>query len=389
MTFLRVTANCLWPLLVCALLSGCVLFERSASCTTRKLLPPSQIGKTSEQEDRSDFCHYRGALARWYVPYAVMSLNVYRPDGLDDDEADKAKSCAEGGPKIPCPKSWQNSRWQGDVERDNRETGLYMEAFKRDNGSERRREVVIAFRGTEWRDLKDWRANLRWFMPVLNRTDEYPLARRKAVEWVALACQGLGSSFDKLTVVMTGHSLGGGLAQNAAYAVQRSLAPALVPQDGGVSEEERKAHERLAGCPYKKVTVRTVAFDPSPVTGYRDGQAFDTCDNPLSTQCRRPIVIRLYERGEILSGPRRILSWFNPLATNICEDRHDLGEVGLPITQHQMRRITSGLLWLATMTGDQEAAEIYTRYCPLGGSSPDGALLCHDAKFDCPLEAAR
>ncbi len=381
----RLAQRSLELVLACLVFSGCALFERSAACTTRKLLPPERLGVVSEQ-DRPDFCHYHGALARWYVPYAIMSLNTYRPDGLDDAAADGAESCRDGDHKVLCPAPWQRSRGKHDVEADNRATGLFMESFQRSDG--RHVEFVIAFRGTEWRSLEDWRANLRWVMPGLRTTDEYPRARRKSVKWVAEVCQGIGRTYESLTVIMTGHSLGGGLAQSAAYAVQRALAPGLVPQDGGLSWEEREAQELLAGCPYAKVQVQVVAFDPSPVTGYRDGQALAKCENPLSKECRRPIVMRLYEKGEILAYPRRVLSWFNPLATNICEDRYYFADGRLPVGLHQMRRIASGLIWLAKETGDVEAATIYSRYCPVGNGAESGPLLCSAAKFDCPLQKA-
>ena len=282
-----------------------------------------------------------------------------------------------------CPAVWRGSRQEAFTEKDNDVTGLFMESFKRADGD--RIEHVIAFRGTEFTHLNDWRANLRWFQPGFRNTDQYPLARRTAVQWVARACQGIGTASKRLDVVMTGHSLGGGLAQSAAHAVERALAPGLVSRDGALTQEERDAQQLLSACPQDKVRVRAVAFDPSQVTGYRDGQPIPECENPLSGQCRRPVVLRVYQKGEVLAWPRRVLSWFNPLDPNICEDRFDLDRTyRLPVTQHQMRRIAGGLLWVAKGGGDEPAAEIYDRYCPKDGSDGTGRLACIPRTYECP-----
>jgi len=191
------------------------------------------------------------------------------------------------------------------------------------------------------------------------------------VQWVARACQGVGRAYKRLDIVMTGHSLGGGLAQarptrwNARW---------------------RPSWSRSTACPQDKIRVRAVVFYPSPVTSYRDGQPIVECENPRSERCRRPIVMRVYQKGEALAWPRHILSWFNPLDPNLCEDRCDLDRTyRLPVTQHQMRRIAGGLLWMARGNGDKPAEEIYDRYCPQDGGEGTGRLVCIPRKYECPL----
>ena len=390
-------------MLACLVFSGCSLFEHSATCTTRKLIPPESFQLNAEAE-RPDFCHYQGALAAWYVPYAIMSLNAYRPDGLDDMTADRTESCQDQTNKVRCPEAWVGSRLGEEgryFEANNRATGLFMESFEREYTDESRKtrhvEYVLAFRGSEFTDVSDWRANFRWFMPGLRAGDEYPEARQTSVEWVASACRGLGTDFDQLDVTMAGHSLGGGLAQNAGYAVARALQPGLAPASGELSDQERKEQELLAACPQEKVRVRVVAFDPSPVTGYRDEQGLPRCENPLSRRCRAPIIMRLYEKGEILAPLRRVVSWFNPLWPNICEDRYSSAPGGpwhLPITQHQMRRLAGGLVWMARTSGDPDAISIYDQYCPQGKDTPsrdpvlhrEPLLDCGQPEFDCSAD---
>ncbi len=125
------------------------------------------------------------------------------------------------------------------------------------------------------------------------------------------------------------------------------------------------------------------------MTGYRDEQPLLRCDNPLSNECRVPIIMRVYESGEVLSPLRRFISWFNPLWPNICEDRYSFGVGGLPVTKHQMRRLAGGMIWKASVAGDAEAKAIYDEYCPAGAATPSdpntgGPLLeCSQPAYPC------
>jgi pimeloyl-ACP methyl ester carboxylesterase len=140
--------------------------------------------------------------------------------------------------------------------------------------------VAVAFGGTIFDNGKDWRANLRWFLP--GRNDEYTQVVRTFapafVEEFERRFKGKdGESLSKVKLFSTGHSLGGGLAQQFAYSLP--LTP-IVPR------------------------VHTVyAFDPSPVTGFfsvpvllRDKNKWDL------------FIDRIYERGEILALVRSLTS---------------------------------------------------------------------------------
>ena len=360
----------------CLAVSGCSLFERSASCAARKIIAPDVL-KIQSEKDTPSFCRYHRALAGLYAPYAIASLNAYIPPGLT--AGTEALSCVDAVHKVRCP-----AGWKPDDEAKKSAGGLFMEAFTHDTtrlAFPNTMEYVIAFRGTEPTDLQDWRANARWFLPFWRRTDQYPVARVTAVEWAARACSMAKATGKRLRIVTTGHSLGGGLAQGAAYAILRALPPAMTDEqlDGNstASTEEVASQKVLAdACAGIEPPIRvvSVAFDPSPVTGYGDGQPVRACENPRSMQCRLPIVVRVYESGEILAFLRRFLSWFYPVSLNVCEDRFNFG-TGLPITQHQMRRIASGLILTARDSGDQDLSAIFNQYCP--ATRAGEVLLCN------------
>jgi pimeloyl-ACP methyl ester carboxylesterase len=140
--------------------------------------------------------------------------------------------------------------------------------------------VAVAFGGTVFDNGMDWRANLRWFLP--GRNDEYTQVVRTFapafVEEFERRLKGEdGQYLSRAELFATGHSLGGGLAQQFAYSLP--LSPS-VPR------------------------VHTVyAFDPSPVTGFysvpvelRDKNKWDL------------FIDRIYERGEILTLARSLMS---------------------------------------------------------------------------------
>lgn len=105
--------------------------------------------------------------------------------------------------------------------------------------------VAVAFGGTIFTSWKDWRSNLRWFIPL--HMDEYTeLVNEFEPAFVAefsRRAREPGRPYLKVaTIYSTGHSLGGGLAQQFAYSL---------PIDQNV--------QRVA---------QVYAFDPSPVTGF-------------------------------------------------------------------------------------------------------------------------
>ncbi len=215
--------------------------------------------------------------ARRFEGYAALCAIVYR------DQKDN----------LPTPPGWTESPDPSDRVDDSK-TSLYLEVWEKT--SQTPVEVAIVFRGTH--EFKDWWSNLRWitrFIPT--GCDQYTLVRQIIASLVDRARERHPGAF----LVTSGHSLGGGLAQQAAY-----------------------AHDSI-----KKV----VAFDPSPVTGYKSVQ------KRIRLRDEKCILIeRVFEHGEILAYIRQFLRRFLPVSSRdpeIVEVRFNLSK-GDPITQHSM-----------------------------------------------------
>jgi pimeloyl-ACP methyl ester carboxylesterase len=225
--------------------------------------------------------------ARQLQDYAAFAAIVYRGG---------ASKC------IPTPEGWSRSTDPADTV-DNH-TGLYFEVW------EHAHETAIVFRGTQALEWRDWWSNARWltrFLPI--GLDQYTFVAQCIAEVVSRA-RGRRPG---VAIVAVGHSLGGGLAQHAAY-----------------------AHPDIK---------RVVAFDPSPVTGFR------SVSRPARDRNRIGVHIeRVYEAGEILAFVRGAIRGLLSLSTadpDIVEVRFNFRGFGL-ITQHSMERLALDLRDAAT-----------------------------------------
>jgi hypothetical protein len=147
--------------------------------------------------------------------------------------------------------------------------------------------VAVTFGGTVFNNDADWRANLRWFLPG-RKGDEYTAVVQTFAPAFELEFKRRAQKMDterlsKLVLYSTGHSLGGGLAQQFAYSL---------PSD------------RL--MPVKQV----YAFDPSPVTGF-----FSVAKKLRDENKRGLLIDRIYERGEILALLRSLMSLLDKPST--------------------------------------------------------------------------
>lgn len=136
-------------------------------------------------------------------------------------------------------------------------------------------EVAIVFRGTEADQKQDWFSNLRWFIPTwLRGEDQYDITRDLVSRIFETELQERirqGRLPAQVKILAIGHSLGGGLAQQLAYAMP------LTPSH-----------------PLRISTV--IAFNSSPVTGW-----LSTANPPRDENTRGLEIDRIFEHGEALA----------------------------------------------------------------------------------------
>lgn len=201
---------------------------------------------------------------------------------------------------LPCPKNLgSDCKPVGGLE--------YHVWRHRENGQCR---IAIAFRGTDKSEIGDWVSNFRWLYRLVPKFDQYAQVQTHIADIIkGIRKNGCGGAVTEF--VSVGHSLGGGLAQQAAYA-------------GG----ERGIHY-------------VYAFDPSPVTGFFDVSAM------ISDKSVEGLGIdRTYEAGEILALPRMIVENFIPPAPcrpRIRTVRFNL-LTGFGVAQHSIEGLTKNLI---------------------------------------------
>lgn len=269
-------------------------------------------------------------IAGYYVPYALLSVRAY-----GGDDADKGKRWHDmlkevDSNNVPLRgriKSWMDSwKWvhkgfaedvlpcsEKRIEEGRCHTpvgGIAVHTFVHKSCS----EVVVAFRGTNFEEVNDWITNFRWFTRLLPIYDQYEQVQDFSAEIVEIMREQCPKQ-KSLRLTAVGHSLGGGLAQQMAYA----------------SAEVQ----------------RVFAYDPSFVTGYYD------VDSKAREKLNHLEVDRVYEHGEFLAYFRYFMRQFapptvcNPQIRNI---RFDLLQ-GNVIDQHSSGGFAARLVEAA---GSQE-----------------------------------
>jgi hypothetical protein len=183
-------------------------------------------------------------------------------------------------------------------------------------------KLVMAFGGTVFSNERDWLANFRWFIPIHN--DEYTevvknLGPAFITELKQHKASSDGSYLNGIALYSTGHSLGGGLAQQFAYAL---------PNDPDVKRVEQ-----------------VFAFDPSPVTGF---YSVNTETRDRNKQGLK--IDRIYQRGEILAMLRSFTSIFYPPSTEnptVRGVRYNLFYSFNPVANHSMINLACQLQAIA------------------------------------------
>lgn len=168
------------------------------------------------------------------------------------------------------------------------------------------KETLISFRGTDFSELEDWKSNLRWFISS-KEDDQYDFVGEVTPKII----QDIKSKFNNMSFVTTGHSLGGGLAQRAAYS--------------------------------SKDVKLVYAFDPSMVTGFFD--VFSIIDFLVYDERKEVNIYRSFEHGEVLAYPRWVMKILFPISNKnprIAELRFNYIKGDL-IAQHSIRELATEL----------------------------------------------
>lgn len=204
--------------------------------------------------------------------------------------------------------------------------GLEVQAWGSTGG--KHPQLVIAFRGSD-PEQGDWLTNLRWvtrFIPA--SYDQYDQVRDNIDTWINESVDAYAATFRDpsvkgcaakppnncpLEMVATGHSLGGGLAQQAAYASSGRIR-------------------------------RAITFDPSPVTGFYsvDKTERDTAKVGL-------VIDRVYEHGEFLAYVRLFMREVYPVSESdptVYQLRFNKAK-GNIFAQHSLNTLIAGYIVLA------------------------------------------
>lgn len=304
------------------------------SCTTWKqtlntvlVRGPSTDGYLAEQA--------AATTATAHLPYAVLSANVYgrtheqpvRQSNLDDLVK---RPCKEIAWPVSMP-NWQ--RWWAFPDDDLRKVlhgaNMHVEVWEDLSANP---QIVIAFEGTVFTSRDHWKANLRWFLRFIPKyKDQYTVASKAIAEAFhkVISQSTQKYSYDPnssslrlsdgrpVRIVTTGHSLGGGLAQQFAYAFVQPSNPPTGPRINEV-----------------------FAFDASPVTGW-----FSTSNPPRDYNATDLRINRIVEHGEVLAYLRIFTSNLALRASNpeMWIYRYNFEVSPDIIGSHSMQKIACGI----------------------------------------------
>lgn len=294
--------------LYATLLNGCGAFVTVRSLNDTVKVKPSNDKVFVDEPSKSQEMK---SLANKFALMALFSKVVYRKDLPEQIRNEKGCDYLIKDAKVPdvgMPQQYEVNgtdkkrfgweRWQGNdkavscVNKD----GLSYETYVYKNKDGKLEEAVIAFRGTENFNLEealdDWVSNLSAALGM--EPPEYRLAR----ELIPGLINGLVAASPNIRIYAAGHSLGGGLAQQAGYLSSRVL--------------------------------EVYAFDTSPVTNWSQLQSMHLIDND------DPVIYRVYHWNEALARVRNISSRFNIRRFNRSDYEFFFQEMPSKVEAHEM-----------------------------------------------------
>ena len=204
--------------------------------------PASEAGTTQIGQEQASFqaniCLLPDVqLALDVKDYALLSEAVYKENTVPNWELLVTDTCPIKG--MEC---WKHID----------ETSFQVQVYRFLRG--KKPKLAVAFRGTELTELGDWKADVQNFF------NGVPKQYEQAVDFVKQVMKKAGSDYE---IVLTGHSLGGGLA---SYAALRLGTTAIVFNAAGLWNGLRNKIPK-ENFELQKTFVRNINLIGDPVSG--------------------------------------------------------------------------------------------------------------------------
>ena len=319
------------------LLSGCAGLHLNQG--------PDQVIQRTDGEDNYAENQKAGAVAARVLPYALLAEQSYDPTVYATHSiAPRASACGVDDPK-DCETRVDDqrvARWLNEwryvwscngpdecgvrttARSDRVSDGLGVQIWARKGA--RCPEAIIAFRGTVGGNKGDWESNFHWILRAFPIYDQYDQVRDYVGNFIGHIERDKCYREGQTEIIAVGHSLGGGLAQLAAYSDSRIR--------------------------------RVYAFDPSMVTG------FYSVDPPNRDRNVQGLGIeRVYEFGEVLAYGRLIMLHYIPLSPcnpRVVSVRFRVFQ-GAPIALHSLTDLDNGLLRVARSSEPERSPMVLER----------------------------